>query len=478
MLLTGIIKGEGAEQRRSVLFSSVRPELFKNEHFVIYKVMYNHRDRNIEMDTEFLELYLGRNTKIIEGSEGRIDLAQYGSSADDDRVLPYISGVLSYFRRLQGVDAPTEKEFNLTYEKYLIEYEAIEGYHALNTSLDILMEGVQQGYKTLSGFEDSMTYMKTKAAEIQGMVDRTQGSGFENMNDLILRTEDTSEIFKVSDFGDIDELNEHLGGIFSANLYTFVAPPKAGKTKFCARICHTAITKYGQNVSVWSHEGGPLAWSAQQRAIHFDYTYNRGTDIKDRKLGVSQKTILRDQFETQALKDFEYASAQDLISNQTYGNIHLIDRPFYVETFLEEIETSIQANGSTVLIIDYLQLIGSNSNNPNSRESIARAYQELLAYTKKRNIATISPAQYTQEALKGLAGSNSDGSSELRASAGGSAEVIRSSDTILALWATTEDLMNNKMTLKSIPSRFDESFPDVEIYADLGTCNFSSIRQN
>ena len=51
----------------------------------------------------------------------------------------------------------------------------------------------------------------------------------------------------------------------------------------------------------------------------------------------------------------------------------------------------------------------------------------------------------------------------------------RASDIIFALWATTQDLMNNRMKILSMPCRFNKAFPEIPVYADLEVCDFISL---
>ena len=93
----------------------------------------------------------------------------------------------------------------------------------------------------------------------------------------------------------------------------------------------------------------------------------------------------------------EMNSAIDLFNNEAYGKVNMIDRPFKVETWLDEVETSVQINESKCVLIDYLQLIDWDNKGMSKPQAIGKAYQAGLAYCKKRNVALISPSQFTQD---------------------------------------------------------------------------------
>lgn len=461
------------------LFSSVSPLLFRDENYIIYSVIYNYRDRikNINIDSEFLSLYLDHNRKLVEGAGSYIDIHAYGE-VDGSETLGYISGVLKQFNRLSVMEDLSESEFDLNFEKYLVVFKAIEAQKIYAKSNQILTEGLKVDGKKLVGFEDSFNFSRRKLAEIEGLVNMNQGTGFTSMSSLILeKKEENKKQVKIADFDKLEALTKNYGGVYTGNFYQVLAPPKSGKSKFCARLCHTTAVKYGNNVTVWAHEGGNDAWTAQMRAIHFDHTYNQGVSISDKKFGVTQKAILDGTYPSEELKELELASSIDLASNTDYGNVDLIDRPFEVETFLEDIDASVKANNSKLIIIDYLQLIGSSNPRLSERERISRAYKSLLGYCKKNNIAVITPAQYKQDAIDSLVSKNDTSDAEMRTAGGGSSEVFRTPDIIFAFWANTTDLRNNRLKVLSVPCRFSQPFEEIPCYIDLGISEFVSLNE-
>lgn len=459
------------------LLACVTPKVFRDENYVLFSIIFNYKDRirNISIDSDFVSLFLDNNREFIEKSTGYIDIHAYGE-VDGSEALGYIAGVVKHFNRLCTMADMDESSFDLYFEKYIVVFKAIEAQKVYVTSNAILTEGVRIGGKNLVGFEDSFNYSRRKLAEIEGLLDMNSGTGFTSMKEILLENkEDSKKPEKIADFDKLKALNNIYGGIYTGTFYEVLAPTKGGKTKFCNRVCHTAAIKYKTNVTVWAHEGGNEAWTAQMRAIHFDYTYNEDADVTDRKFGIDQDTILYDKFPSPELKELEMASKMDLACNVEYGNIDYIDRPFEVETFIEEIDTSVKANNSKLVIIDYLQLIGSSSHKKGKPEVISKAYQMLLNYCKKNNIAVLTPAQYKQNTLDSMAATTNTANVEMRTAGGESSEVFRTPDVIFAFWASTEDLLNNRMKILSVPGRFKKTFPEIPCYIDLGVCQFISL---
>ena len=462
--------GQESKDQRRYMFSTVRPELFRNENYVLFRILYNLRDRgDVLPDEDFIGLYLTRNKKVLLEADGKtLELSAYGE-VDDDFATGYSAGVLAHFRRIKALGPLSESEFPLVLEKYRMEFQAVEAENLLYKGLDTLSGGTEKK----SGFEDASDLIRRGLGEIAGLVDSNKGSGFISLKDVFSSTSKIAEIYQVCDFGEIDELNEHYGGVYSSLLYTVLAPTKGGKSKFCARIVHNALVKESRNVTVWAPEGGPLMWGAQLRAIHFDHTYADPNSAQVVRFGVDQNAIMMNKYPSEEIKVQESMSWQDLQSNPAYGNIDFVDLEFNVETFIDNLDTSVKSNGSSLVVIDYMQLIGSSEGRLSKRERLSEAYPKLLDYAKKNNVAIISPAQYSQEAVKEMT-RGADG--DQRTSAGESAEIIRSSDVIFALWSTVEDQQNSRSTLLSMPSRLAAAHPPIDLYVNYESCGFYSVR--
>jgi hypothetical protein len=476
-LIQSIIQADDvSKENRHFLFGQVSPKVFYNENYILFNVMYNFKDKGIVPDETFLKMYLNRNIKLIRDSSDYIDVNAHANE-DEDKFLAYVGVVLNEYRRIVQLPVLPHEEFKLVLEKYKVEWSSYEINKAYSQSKIILYEGVQTGRKFYQGYEDSVVYVKEKIADIEAILDHTTGAGF--VNSRVSGIEDTDMVQPelIGDFDLIHELNKQLGGLYTSLFYNIMAPTKGGKSKFTARLFHNIAVVHGFNVSVWAHEGGYEAWWAQLRAIHYEYLYIRGKSDTERVVPLSQKDILYGNYPNENVKALEEASRLDLFTNPEYGNFYMIDRPFKVETFIDEIETSVQLNDSKAVLIDYLQLIGWDSKNLSKSQAIGRAYQDLLAYAKKRNVLVMSPSQFTQEFMKEMAHSREGASHEVRTAGGESSEIIRTPDVNIALYASTEDLIRKEMKIVSVPSRLCEPFPDIKLYVDLCSCVFSSMNK-
>lgn len=471
------IKPEGKEYLE-YLVQQTNPVLFRDENHIIFRVYcwYRGKLKRISIGEEFLKIFLTTNQGIFNDSKNYIDIYAYGE-VDGSNELGYLSGVIKHFNRLRSMEVNPD-EFYTLYEEYLLLYASIESKRVYAQGQQILTDGLKVRGKRLFGFKDSETYVKRKLAEIESLLDKQNGTGFQTLREL-LREDDVesyNKSYKISDFGRIEALNKIYGGIYTKMFYSVLAGPKMGKSKWMARLVHQAAIVNGQNVTVWAQEGGKEAFSAQLRAIHFDYMYNTGKSITEKRFGVDQSTILQDSFANDELRALENSSKIDLMENPSYGSIDFIDRPFEVETFLDDIDTSIKSNRSVMLVIDYLQLILSGTGKGET-ERVTTAYTSLLAYIKKANIACFSPAQYKQEAFDKLTETGDLGSIDLRTAGGKSGEVTKTPDIILSFWASKQDLENNRLQIISVPSRFGRLFPNIHLAIDFETCQFISVDQ-
>lgn len=477
LIIQSVIRpDEESIKNRRYLFGQVHPSIFRNENYVIYWVLYNFKEKSITPDEDFLKLYLVRNTRVFKDGADYIDLSEF-SDLDDNVNIAYASAVLKQFNRLLTLEPQKYDDFRLTIEKYKQEYCALELNSTYSQAKLILYDGAQYGKRFFQGYSDSVSYSKKKFAEIDSIIDSTAGVGFIDSSVAGLDDSDISIPVKVGDFDLIEELNERLGGIFTEIFYNIVAPTKGGKSKFTARLIHTAVVKYHQNVAVWAVEGGYQAWWAQLRAIHYEYTYIRSKPDGEKVAPLSQADILYDRYPSDAIKALEASSRQDLFSNPSYGNIGMIERPFMLETFIDDIDTQVKINNAKIVLVDYLQLIGSSNRQKQKSQVISEAYQKALRYCKSAKVAFISPSQFKQDFMDEMAKSKDGKTHEVRTAGGESSEVIRTPDINIALYASTEDLMRKEMTIMSMPSRLSEPFPDTKIYADLCSCVFSSIKE-
>lgn len=463
------------KQQRLDLLADFSPSLFKNENFLIYTILSRFKEQNLVPNGEFINIHLHQNTPLIL-DESNVDKSLFSETdADvvDEVIASTIEKLEEYNTETVDEDFLSEIPNDKQIFKELYKTKALD--EVMETTNIILKDGLKQGHTLIQGPDAARDYFATKTAEIDSLVGN-QGKESYAIQEVDLR-EGQMAHDKIGDFGALRKLDEVFDGVRAGMFYSVMAPPKSGKSKLAFNLLHNVAVKHGNNVMMWPYEGGKEKATAEIRAIHFVYYWEekRGIDLGT-DMFVPAKDILYDTYKTQEQREMEEESNDDLFNNTEYGQIIFIEAPLKADTYIAKLESEIDKNKPKMIVVDYLQLIGGASTGPLARQSkserISQAYIETLALIKRKNVAFFSPAQMKQEAVKELSqGKESD----TRVMGGESSEVIRTSDYNIALYGTPEDIRNGVETIKSIPSREAQPFPDLEIGIQLGYSYFYDI---
>lgn len=471
-ILGSILSGkDGWKEQLNIFRTTLQPKVFTNERFLLAETLQKKMKAEL-LKPEIFQIYLRKEIGTLSEKTDNINLAivkQVNGSPEQG----LIRSTVEKYRELRETGVLlSEEEFRQNIDLYKILYREVELAKVFDTGKEIVTTGIGSSRRRMIGPDQAINYVKRKFADIQGVLEDQEGKGFLSMKDTILTEEEKKPKNLVCDFGSIPTLNNEYGGIYTGNFYQIAGPPKGGKTKMCASRCHDALIN-GHNITVWPQEGGYEMWTAQMRAIHCYYYHNHDKSISELITGLPSQQDILNQRIPEEVKGLEKASCLDLISNPTYGKIDYIDRPFNMETFIDEIDTSVSHNNSDFVIIDYMQLIDSENSRMATHEVLQKAYKKLLNYCKKKNVAVLTPVQYKQEFVTSLAGNGNGDDIDMRVSAGGSAEVIRTPDMTMPLWASTQDLENNIAYIQSIPNRLGKVVPRIKLNIDLDYCLFS-----
>lgn len=453
---------------RSSVMMQLQPEVFFNENYLIYKTMYNFKDRGITPDKEFLTMYLTRNPKLILESGGNVEPSLFNDTGDD-MLTSFTVATVNKLVRLQNEDHSND-DLGLIIEKFRIDFRTIQTQRVLDTSKLILNDRYEVGRKVYSGAEDSNIYYNDEMTKLETLINAESGGGYITASSSGMEDDTRTKPVKVSDFHKLDFLNEHYGGIKTGYMYNIMAPPKGGKSKFCYRTAHTAKVMYGTNVVMWGKEGGKDKINAELRAIHFDHYYNEQQG--NNYTGLSGQDILDDVFPSEEYRELEAISRVDFFTNPNYGEIVYIEEALQYETYIDHLKETVTRFGARLVIVDYLQLITSRDSRRGKSEIIGRAYQDTLSFVGKYQVAYISPSQFNQDFIKTL---SSGKDTDTRIAGGESSEIVRTPDINLALYGTPADIDNNKLTLLSVPSRVAKPFEQKDIFVDLGFCYYSDV---
>lgn len=460
------------ERKQEFLTSMSGIDLFRDEYVVFYTLIKVHT--KLSVSEKFLRLYMATNRATFSKHK-HIDYSHYEGPDVEDTYAAFVASCVDLFAECaKRTIAPMD--FYRAIEMHRMEYINSQALMVLERGATILTDGVTDRNRVIAGYEDMRAEVNKGLVTLDNLAIKDGRRGI--ITHDMLEDDEDDESAKLQLLGKlgIDEVDAHLGGIFEGDLVSLLAPSKGGKSRLSTQALHRTMVELGTNIAMWSVENGPHGFKALMRACHFDYYYNRDSDGNNRKI-INADMIRRGTVPAE-VKDFERASWADFRHNNSYGRMTIIDQEFQIDSFLDHIRRAVEVGGAKFICVDYLQMIGSGKTNMPKQERIAQAYQEMLQYLKANRIAGIFPAQLKQSAVGSMANYSPEEllNAELRDSAGESYEVIKTPDVNLVLFGTPETMSQGEMKLLSIPSRNVSTFEPVDLYVDLGTCTFQSIK--
>lgn len=470
---------------RNIVFKSLDARMLREEAYLLYRVVAAKRRGDFTPSKNFITTHYRRNSKELReaNNAGYITLDRYGSEEGSvgDTYLRALEDFYDDVADNQGV-VDTEGKLYSALEEFRELYLKASALDALAQTAKILSdEGARvKGVRGVAqGFEDASNFVRKSLTDMELLTgDTTAAERYISLADFAKTMDDETDsarTIKLGDFGDVDELNQHYGGLYTGNLMTVLAPPKSGKSKFTNRLVYNVLMQ-GHNVSALIIEGGAIQFVAQLRAIHFaEWLKREKPEFAGKYTGVNQDVILKNKWDENPylaqFKQWERLSFQDLIVNPKYGSLSLIQGTVTAENFLQTIDESVRINDSQMVYCDYLQLIFSQDASVPQHQALTRVYKEAADFAHNNNVLFLSPAQMNQASVKD---SLKNPEIDLRTSGGGSAEVIRSSEILLALVSDTETIKSGHLKVIGLPSRFAQPLSAFMMYSDLETCYFSS----
>lgn len=470
---------------RNIVFKSLDARMLREEAYLLYRVVAAKRRGDFTPSKNFIVTHYRRNSKELREANNAnyITLDRYGSEEGSvgDTYLRALEDFYDDVADQQGV-LDTEGKLYSALEEFRELYLKASALDALAQTAKILSdEGARvKGVRGVAqGFEDASNFVRKSLTDMELLTDDTTAAErYISLADFAKTMDDEADsarTIKLGDFGDVDELNQHYGGLYTGNLMTVLAPPKSGKSKFTNRLTYNVLMQ-GHNVSALIIEGGADQFVAQLRAIHFaEWLKREKPEFAGKYTGVNQDVILNNKWDENPylaqFKQWERLSFQDLIVNPKYGSLSLIQGTVTAENFSQTIEESVRINDSQMVYCDYLQMIFPQDASVPQHQALTRVYKDAADFAHNNNVLFLSPAQMNQSSVKD---SLKNPEIDLRTSGAGSAEVIRSSEILLALVSDTETIKSGHLKVIGLPSRFAQPLSAFMMYSDLETCYFSS----
>lgn len=477
-VLTAIIgKGADSKRRLALAYDSLIPAAFTGINHLVYSVIISRRRADMNERSFRGTLQANRKNILYSGDKVNVNSVDQveGLSQEDSFLL---AASKKYGRLYDTAWKGTDEDFDLLVEDYIQEFAEVKSAEKIRTASEIVKGSVKIGRRVFSGTEDAQTYLTTELTSLNDLKDKTRGSGLKSLSEVRQEIDTRKANKKLAGFDMIPSLDKAFNGIRSGLMYVMMAPPKGGKTRFTVDITHNALVKHGTNVLVWPTEGGVNLFTPLLSAKHYHYSINKDRFGTNNPLlpGIDASDIRNNTLDSRQ-KVYEQTFFTELTSNPNYGVCTMVDNgTMYVEDFTDILKDYVRRTKSEIVIIDYLALI--QSNNPRNTDKVQilnQAFQKAAQFAHEENVALITPHQYRQEAVRAMA---QGGDLDMRVEGAGSAEVLRSTDMGLAMWASSEMLQQGRMELRSLPTRYAAPFDPIPLSTDLGSSYFCEIKED
>jgi archaellum biogenesis ATPase FlaH len=470
-IFSALLKDDASvmERRQEFFGRFADSSLFDNEYFALYEAIKSIPKRI--PNKEYLCTFIRNNRGKFQISSN-VDMTSY-ALGDNNPFDEYMNSCCSVYDECLTFDT-NHVDFVTAMETLKLQYLTRKTLDVLSESTDILLEGKEVGKRKLNGFDDMRQHLVSNLSKLDKISTVSLRKGIITYRYQDDSTYSDSKAEFICPYG-VKALDAELKGIYEGEMISVLAPTKGGKSRFATFLLHQAIVN-GKSVAMWSVENGYLAWEALIRARHFEWYFNaQETNVGFKKI-INNNMILKDEMSDE-IRMKEMESWLNLRTAENYGEIANIDEDFNSDNFLDILDAAVQKVGAKVVCIDYLQLLTDTSRNKTKTNVIAEAYIKTLQYLKAKKIAGIFPGQFKQVTIDDFKKTKEEDfiSKEMRDIGGESAEVIRTPDVNLALYASQNDLRDGFMKLLSVPSRNSKPFDPINMYTELGSCTFASV---
>lgn len=203
------------------------------------------------------------------------------------------------------------------------------------------------------------------------------------------------------------ELDELIGGLHAGRMYVIGGSPGDGKSSVALGMALAAAFE-GKQV---------LAYSAEMPAIEvFGRLVSRGADVDLGSIGRAQLSPAQ----IQRIDDYANANRDLPIRvNADNATLSMIE---------EQARDHKQRRGLDLLVVDYLQLIGTDKAGRSAEEEIARISTALKKLARRLDCAVVLPAQLNRNPASRA--DRKPTKSDLR----GSGKIEQDSDVVILLW--------------------------------------------
>lgn len=208
-----------------------------------------------------------------------------------------------------------------------------------------------------------------------------QKSVFDSIQEHLDQTLDPTyrtgtEIYKGIPSG-FRELDKTLNGFQKGELTTIAVRPGIGKTSFMLSLLDNIGICHNINLSLFSLER--TANKIVQRMIE------SATGLAIPKINAGK------------IDDMQKMHVKSVLKNMAHANIHIEDNPHYLLEDIVEKSKELAAKGTEIIVIDYLELIGTNIQNTECTDSeLCVIMRELHKMASELDVAVVLFSQLSK----------------------------------------------------------------------------------
>lgn len=476
-----LVKNEDMEQRQlkeniKRFFNRVPINIFKDEYYLIYKVLEHTNKYNTYFDLSDIFYVITNNEDEIL-KDYNISLFK-DISDEEERVERIIQTVMTEYEYLSELEHETDSDRMFAMLEIYINNYVRGALETLNNRTTMMFRGdIKSRNRTRFTIQEVKEYKIKVEKSLYNLLDEELEKLSPEINTATMtvdeireRLEDEDVLEIVSILG-IDSIDSRLEGLRKGEYWAIQAGSGVGKTKCAINMAYNSIIN-GQNVLVDSIELTTRKVFLKILAKHIYVLYEGDMRIQS----LHEGNLIKNRVPMDAQQYYDRALT-DLVTNENYGKVLVSDEQVLIDNFEERLERHWDGGFHfDVYVLDYIGIVGSKDSKRGKTEIVARTsntLKRLVKNFKGQGFGAVVVVQLSKDGEKALL----EGSSGAKLSGADSMEVLRDCDVLLTMFQTEEMKINRMMKFYIDKSRNEsmEDGSDFDVHVHLGFNMFYSL---
>lgn len=375
------------------------------------------------------------------------------------------------------------------YKDVLREIKKEQDMEALTESLteahEIAVQGRKVGKSDLKGVEDALDYLASKSKEIRSFsqdfkteAEITDGKEIQEAKEEYERRSE-NQLDTLGIYTGLDEIDDNLDGIKHTELVIVGAYTAQGKTTFSINVLYRALLTGWDSLLVTLE----MTLPEMRTMLYVLHTSSldvwRGTKYEKLVGKMEYNDALNGRLSPE-MKDFYFASMDDLENNEGYGKLHIYQPDNSVTTVDDiktkclEVNSELRTSGRQLefLVVDYIRLLGADEKSRSRDErtdlnNIIKSLKRLcIGFNSGQGLRCLSPHQIKREGYVRALG---NGGIYLLSDLSDTSEIEKSADVVLTLFMDDALRKSHMFKICNLKARRTQLFEPFEACANLAT---------